>query len=446
MAKKPDLISTIAAIATAPGQGGIGVVRVSGKQTRQIAETLLGACPAPRHARYGDFLNDSGHPIDRGIALFFPGPHSYTGEDVLELQGHGGDAVLRLVLQRCLQLGARLAEPGEFTQRAWLNDKMDLAQAEAVADLIQASTVQAAQSAMRSLTGVFSQQVDELRDRLINLRMYIEACLDFPEEDIDFISQGKVAEKLQSIVETLQKLTVSAQQGRLLREGIHVVLIGRPNVGKSSLLNHLSGEDIAIVTPVAGTTRDTLRNEIQIEGVPIHIIDTAGLRESEDEVERQGMLRTWKAAENATLVLMLLDAREGMGMPDQTILDQLPPHLPVVRLFNKSDLLDTVPLAEGEDLYISAKTGLGMEALRRKLLQLAGWQAAGENTFAARERHLSALNRVGVELEVAQSRLSQPELLAEHLRISQESLNTITGEFSSDDLLGEIFSRFCIGK
>lgn len=445
MAKKPDPTTTIAAVATAPGQGGIGVVRVSGSLARQIAVTILGQCPSPRHAKYGDFWDKDHQPIDRGIALFFPGPHSYTGEDVLELQGHGGSAVLQLLLQRCLQLGACLAEPGEFTRRAWLNDKLDLAQAEAVADLIEAATTQAAQSAMRSLTGVFSREVQGLRDQLINLRMFIEACLDFPEEDIDFISQGKVAEKLQTITESLHGLIIRAQQGRLLREGMHVVLIGRPNVGKSSLLNQLSGEDVAIVTPVAGTTRDTLRSEIQIEGVPVHIIDTAGLRDSEDEIEREGMLRTWKAVENATAALLLMDARHGMDNADRQILERLPPQLPVLHIFNKMDLLEN-PVAPNKGLYISAKTGAGIEVLQKQLLQMAGWQAAGEGTFAARERHLLALQEVDEQLHMARTRLDQPELLAEHLRLAQEALNTITGEFSSDNLLGEIFSRFCIGK
>ena len=445
MAKKPNPTATIAAVATAPGQGGIGVVRVSGKQAKFLAEKILGCCPSPRTAKYTDFLDACQQPIDCGIALFFPGPNSYTGEDVLELQGHGGSAVSQMVLQRCLQLGARMAEPGEFTQRAWLNDKLDLAQAEAVADLIEASTAQAAKSAMRSLAGVFSQKVHELRDRLIDLRLFIEACLDFPEEDIDFISHGRVAEKLLSVTQALHALSANAQQGRLLRDGIRVVLIGRPNVGKSSLLNQLYGEDVAIVTPVAGTTRDTLRNEIQIEGVPVHVIDTAGLRDSEDEVEREGMLRTWKAVENATVALLLMDARSGMDVADQQILGRLPAGLPVVWVFNKADLLQSIT-ADEQGLFISAKTGKGLDVLRARLLEIAGWQAAGEGLFAARERHLLALQEVSEQLVQAQGKLLQPELLAEHLRLAQESLNKITGEFSSDDLLGEIFSRFCIGK
>ncbi len=449
-ATKPDLHETIAAVATAPGRGGIGVVRVSGSLAQAIAQAILGGCPAPRHAHYGDFLDADGDLIDRGIALFFPNPHSYTGEDVLELQGHGGTAVLQRLLQRCLALGARLAAPGEFTQRAWMNDKLDLAQAEAVADLIEASTAQAASSAMRSLAGVFSQHIHQLRDELINLRMYVEACLDFPEEDIDFISRGRVEEKLQAIAAELQLVFDGARQGRLLREGIHVVLIGQPNVGKSSLLNKLSGEDIAIVTPVAGTTRDTLKNEIQIGGVPLHIIDTAGLRETEDEVERHGIARTWKAVENATLALLLLDAQQGMRAQDQQILEKLPAGIPLLKVFNKIDLAG---LASGQvedvgsnSLYISAKTGDGIPALRQYLLQAAGWHATGEGVFAARERHLLALAEVRNCLGRAEENLAQPELLAEELRLAQESLNSITGEFTNEDLLGEIFSRFCIGK
>lgn len=449
MPKKPDT-DTIAAVATASGRGGIGVVRVSGGLVQTIALAVLGVCPPPRHAQYSDFLNADGNLIDRGIALFFPNPHSYTGEDVLELQGHGGTAVLQQLLQCCLQLGARLAAPGEFTQRAWLNDKLDLAQAEAVADLIEASTAQAAQSAMRSLAGVFSQHIHQLRDQLVNLRMYVEACLDFPEEDIDFISQGRVQEKLAGIVTELMAVFDGAKQGRLLREGLHVVLIGQPNVGKSSLLNKLSGEEIAIVTPVAGTTRDTLRNEIQIEGVPLHIIDTAGLRETDDEVEQHGIVRTWKAVENATLALLLLDTQRGIDAQDIEIIEKLPKTIPLVKVFNKIDVVGMTPRQiecdGGTDIYISAKTGEGINGLRQYLLKVAGWHTMSEGIFAARERHLLALEAVRACLERAENNLMQPELLADELRQAQESLNSITGEFTNDDLLGEIFSRFCIGK
>lgn len=447
MAAKPD---AIAAIATAPGRGGIGVVRVSGTGLQGFAQAILGHCPPPRHAAYLDFNDADGSVIDRGIALFFPAPNSYTGEDVLELQGHGGTAVMQQLLQRCLDLGARLAEPGEFTRRAWLNDKLDLAQAEAVADLIEASTAQAAQSAMRSLAGEFSARIHSLRDQLINLRMYVEACLDFPEEDIDFITEGGVAEKLAGVAEELQAVFDGARQGNLLREGIHVVLIGQPNVGKSSLMNQLAGEEVAIVTSIAGTTRDTIKNEIQINGVPLHIIDTAGLRETEDEVEQHGIARTWRAAESAQIALILVDAAHGIGEAEKSILARLRTVGHQVWVHNKIDLSQSQPRVETHDelthLFLSAKTGAGIDLLREHLLKLAGWQAGGEGVFMARERHLRALTRVEGCLQNAAANLRQPELLAEELRLGQESLNEITGEFTSDDLLGEVFGRFCIGK
>ena len=441
---------TIAAVATAPGRGGIGVVRVSGSLASSIAQAVLGTIPPARIASFKEFKDSNGALIDQGIAIYFPHPHSYTGEDVLELQGHGGSAVMQRLLQCCLNLGARLANPGEFTQRAWLNDKLDLAQAEAVADLIEASTAEAAQSAVRSLSGVFSEYIRDLRQQLIDLRMYIEACLDFPEEDIDFISQGKVSEKLEQISSRLDAVFASASQGRLLREGLHVVLIGQPNVGKSSLLNQLSGEDIAIVTPVAGTTRDTLRNTIQIAGIPLHIIDTAGLRDTEDEVENQGILRTWKALETADIALLLVEASVGRNSNDEQILSKLPASLPLLQILNKSDLFDEPARKEERNgvvsIHLSAKTGEGLELLREHLLQFCGWQVATEGTFAARERHLQALTKVKGCLARARYNMQSPELIAEELRAAQEALNSITGEFTNDDLLGEIFSRFCIGK
>lgn len=447
MAAKPDVI---AAVATAPGRGGIGVVRVSGAALEFMAQAILGRCPAPRHATYLEFIDGDCSIIDRGIAIYFPAPHSYTGEDVLEFQGHGGPAVLQRLLQRCLDLGARVAEPGEFTRRAWLNDKLDLAQAEAVADLIDASTKEAAQSAMRSLTGEFSARIHALRDKLVDLRMYVEACLDFPEEDIDFISQGGVAQKLNAIGTELQAVLNQARQGNLLREGIHVVLIGQPNVGKSSLMNQLAGEDVAIVTPVAGTTRDTIRSAIQINGVPLHLIDTAGLRETDDEVERHGIARTWQAAESAHIALILVDAAHGIGAAEKSILERLERVSHQVWVHNKIDLGASEPGLYEMDgqthLFISAKTGAGVDLLRMLLLRLAGWQAGGEGVFMARERHLRAMAKVASALDGARANLLQPELLAEDLRTGQTSLNEITGEFTSDDLLGEIFSRFCIGK
>lgn len=447
---------TIAAIATAPGAGGIGVVRVSGGACRHIAMHILGACPAARHAAYLAFRDTDANLIDRGIAIYYAAPHSYTGEDVLELQAHGGTALMQLLLARCLELGARQAEPGEFTRRAYLNDKIDLAQAEAVADVISAATVEAARSAMRSLSGEFSLRIHTLLNQLINLRMYIEACLDFPEEEIDFITQGKVAEKLDSITQELLSVFFSARQGHLLSEGIHVVLVGQPNVGKSSLMNQLAGEEIAIVTPIAGTTRDTLKNEIQINGVPLHIVDTAGLRESVDEIEQQGMVRTWRALEKANIALLLVDAAHGIAEAEKSILAKLPAVLPKIWVHNKIDLSQKATKTEenprleeyaGEThIYLSAKTGAGLHLLREHLLKIAGWQPVGEGSFMARSRHLQALKKVEQHLLVAKLLMNQPELLAEELRISQESLATITGEFSPDDLLGEIFSKFCIGK
>lgn len=446
---RPDE-GTIAAIATAPGRGGIGVVRVSGRMVPEIALAVLGKCPAPRYAAYLDFLDVDGSSIDRGIAIYFSSPNSYTGEDVLELQGHGGTAVMQRLLRRCLDLGARLAEPGEFTRRAYINDKLDLAQAEAVADLIEASTEQAAQSAMRSLKGEFSAHIHLLRDRLINLRMYVEACLDFPEEDIDFITEGDVAGKLAEIAEELNRISASAKQGNLLREGIQVVLIGQPNVGKSSLMNQLAGEDVAIVTPIAGTTRDTIRSEIQIEGVPVHIIDTAGLRETEDEVEIQGIARTWRAAESAYIALILVDAAHGIRNIEKSILDRLKAIPHQVWIHNKIDLAQTQPQVLGEagqtHIYLSAKTGEGISLLRKYLLEVVGWQAGGEGVYMARERHLRSLSEVEMCLMRAKDHLVQAELLAEELKLAQEALNEITGEFTSDDLLGEIFGNFCIGK
>ena len=441
---------TIAAIATAPGSGGIGVVRVSGPASHAIAADVLGHCPPPRHAAYLPFKDADGNLIDRGIAIYYVSPHSYTGEDVLELQAHGGPALMQLLLQRCLALGARQAEPGEFTRRAFLNDKLDLAQAEAVADVISAATAEAARSAVRSLAGEFSQRIHSLRDRLIDLRMFVEACLDFPEEDIDFISQGGVAGKLALIVTELQSVFAGAKQGNLLREGIQVVLVGQPNVGKSSLMNQLAGEEVAIVTSVAGTTRDTIKSAIQINGVPLHIIDTAGLRETSDEVEQHGIARTWRALENAHAALLLVDAAHGITETEKSILTRLRADLPKLWIHNKIDLTNE-PAAcverQGEKhIHLSARTGEGMELLRGELLNIAGWQPGGEGVFMARARHLEALQSVAENLSRSGDLLGQPELLAEELRQAQEALNTITGEFTPDDLLGEIFSRFCIGK
>jgi len=444
MRPKRQRDDTISAIATAPGRGGIGVVRVSGPLVTDIAHGILGKLPEARMAHLANFLDSQGETIDQGIALYFSAPNSFTGEAVLELQGHGGPAVMQNVLNRCLELGARLAQPGEFTQRAYLNDKLDLAQAESVADLIDAATSQAAKSAMRSLQGEFSKQIHALVETLINLRMLVESTLDFPEEELDFLQAAHAKEKLSNLSAELQTLLNRAKQGCLLREGLHVVLIGQPNVGKSSLLNRLAGDEIAIVTPVAGTTRDTVRQEIQLQGIPLHIIDTAGLRETSDSVEQIGIARTWQAIEKADMALVLIDAVHGLREEDKTILGRLPANMPVVHVFNKADLLVQIP--SDEKLYISAKTGLGIEALQQHILELAGWRQTGENAFMARERHVRALQQAHACLQNADQNWDQLELMAEELTLAQKALSGITGEFTADDLLGEIFSRFCIGK
>ena len=445
-----DYKDTIAAIATASGAGGIGVVRVSGPLSQAIANRILGHCPTPRHAAYLPFLDENQQLIDRGIAIFYPNPNSYTGEDVLELQAHGGTALMQLILARCIALGARQAEPGEFTRRAYLNDKMDLAQAEAVADVINASTIEAARSAVRSLSGEFSNSINQVLAKLVNLRMYVEACLDFPEEEIDFITQGKVSEKLADVARELNMVFAKAKQGSLLREGIHVVLIGQPNVGKSSLMNALAGEEVAIVTAIAGTTRDTIKSAIQIQGVPLHIVDTAGLRETEDEVEKSGILRTWRATETADIALLLIDTAHGITEVEKSILDRLPQEIAKIWVHNKIDVSRETPEIHETDIethiYLSAKTGQGLDLLKTQLLKQVGYQAIGEGAFMARARHLQALTQVSQHLQNASLQINSAELVAEELRLAQESLSNITGEFTPDDLLGEIFSKFCIGK
>lgn len=445
----------IAAIATPPGRGGIGVIRVSGKNLHSIAKAILGSIPHPRNVHLSHFLDENGHSIDQGIAIYYPSPHSYTGEDVLELQGHGGPAVINLLLSRCLQLGARLAEPGEFTLRAFLNNKLDLVQAESVADLIDASTIGAARCAMRSLQGEFSATIQALVRALIDLRMLVEATLDFPEEEIDFLESAHAATQLQIIREKLERVLLSSRQGSLLQEGVKVVLVGQPNVGKSSLMNRLSGDEVAIVTEIPGTTRDTIQQLIQIEGIPVHIIDTAGLRDTTDIVEKSGIARTHAAIEKADLALLLIDSRYGLTDADQQILQSLPADLPLLTIFNKIDLLSESTRIEQKSgkpiVYLSAKTGAGLELLRMKILEMIGWQSniAGEGMFMARQRHLQALNKARMHLDNAFPWVEsggQLELLAEELRLAQLALSSITGEFTADDLLGEIFSRFCIGK
>lgn len=444
----------IVAIATAPGRGGIGVVRVSGPDLSSLVRRLFGRALTPRHAHYLPFNAEDGETLDQGIALYFRAPQSYTGEDVLELQGHGGPAVMRRILDRCLQAGAdlglRLAEPGEFTRRAFLNDRMDLAQAEAVADLIDASSVAAARGAMASLSGEFSAQVNALSDRIIHLRMLVEATLDFPEEEIDFLEKYQARPTLEALAGDLAALIAQARQGVILREGLHVVLAGQPNVGKSSLLNALAGDDIAIVTPIAGTTRDKVVQEIHIDGVPLHIVDTAGLRETEDTVESIGIARSWKAIESADVILHLQDATQPADALDAQITARLPARTPVLNVFNKVDLL-TQPFVGGPDqLGISARKDIGLDTLRQRLLALAGWNPGAESPWLARERHVRALQDAADHLEAATEHAAQDDrvldLFAEELRLAHDSLTSITGRFTSDDLLGEIFSSFCIGK
>lgn len=441
---------TIAAIATASGAGGIGVVRVSGPLSHQVATHILGQCPAPRHAAYLDFKQANGDLIDRGIAIYYPGPNSYTGESVLELQGHGGTALMQILLARCIELGVRQALPGEFTRRAYLNEKLDLAQAEAVADVINAATVEAAKSAIRSLSGEFSETVNQLLVQLVELRMFVEACLDFPEEEIDFITQGRVAEKITRNQQALDDIFNKAKQGVLLRDGINVVLIGQPNVGKSSLMNALSGEEVAIVTPVAGTTRDAIKSVIQINGVPLHVVDTAGLRDTDDEVEKIGIERTYRATESAHIALLLIDAARGIGNEEKSILGALPQEITKIWVHNKIDVSnEPARVLENNNethIYLSAKTGEGLVLLKDQLLALVGYQQNAEGVFMARARHLEALKRVKQHLQVASKEINAAELVAEELRLSQEALSSITGEFTPDDLLGEIFSKFCIGK
>ncbi len=474
----------IAAIATAPGRGAVGIVRVFGPGLGPLMRALCGKALKPREATYLPFRDAAGQPIDQGLALYFPAPHSYTGEDVLELQAHGGPVVLQLLLARCLEaaaapdaasgrpvlVGLRLAQPGEFTERAFLNDKIDLAQAEAIADLIDASTEAAARSASRSLAGAFSQEIHALRDALVHLRMLVEATLDFPEEEIDFLRKADAHGQLSNLQQTLAGVMRRASQGALLREGIKVVIAGQPNAGKSSLLNALAGAELAIVTPIAGTTRDKVQQTIQIEGVPLHVIDTAGLRESDDEVEKIGIARAWDEIAAADAVLFLHDLSRAEtpeyaaadALIAGTIAQKLPASVPVIDVWNKIDRVafvrgEAAAAAAGQGgerghpaVRLSARTGEGLDALRRLLLEVAGWQAAPEGLYIARARHIAALQAVDGHLMEAAAQLHAAgpalDLLAEELRLAQNALNAITGEFTSDDLLGVIFSSFCIGK
>ena len=436
---------TIAAIATPAGRGGIGIVRVSGPGARTVAAAVTGTLPAPRLATHADFRSADGSLIDQGIALFFAAPHSYTGEDVLELQGHGGPLVMQQLLRRCCELGARIAQPGEFTRRAFLNERIDLAQAESVADLIDAASEEAARSAARSLAGEFSRRVDAISEAIMELRMHVEACIDFPEEEIDVAARSEQAARLRAVREGLEALLAEARQGAILRDGLTVVLAGKPNVGKSSLLNRLAGDDVAIVTAIPGTTRDYVRATIALEGVPIHLVDTAGLRETSDEVERIGVERTWKAIEGAGAAIFVESAVDGDSR-DPSMLERFPGSVPRLRAMNKIDLAAAPIDPEPGVLQVSAKTGAGIDALRQWLLGAAGWAPHGEGLFLARQRHLDALEEALRYVVNAEMSIQAFDLMAEELRLAQRALGRITGEVSADELLGQIFSRFCIGK
>jgi tRNA modification GTPase len=441
---------TIAAVATAPGRGGIGVLRLSGPQAPEIARKILGRLPKPRHASLCKARDARGDVLDQGIALYFPAPHSYTGEHVLEFHGHGGPVVMQTLLEAFVDAGARIAEPGEYTKRAFLGGRLDLAQAEAVADLIDASSRAAARSALRSLSGEFSAAVERLVGGLTELRALTEAMLDFPEEEVDALHRDDAHERLAGLRAALDEVHAKSRQGSLLRSGIHLVIAGRPNVGKSSLMNRLAGEERAIVTAIPGTTRDALREPIQIEGVPIVLVDTAGLRDSRDEVERLGIERTWRELEGADVVLVVFDAAAGAGAEDRAWLKKLPPEGHRIHIYNKVDLLPGnqagARAGEPQEIWLSAKTGAGLAELRGAILLAAGWHAAGESVFLARARHLRALARAKAHLETASAQQAQWEFFAEELRLAQEALGEISGRVGADELLGEIFAKFCIGK
>jgi tRNA modification GTPase len=445
--------STIVAVSTAPGVGGIGVVRLSGPKALEIAQGLCSRKITPRYAGFHSFIHSDTSTIDQGIVLYFPTPNSFTGEDIIEFQAHGSPIVLQKIVNACVEKGAIIAEPGEFTKRAYLNNKIDLMQAEAVIDLINASTETAAKSAINSLSGKFSFIINDLLKNLIELRMYVEACLDFPEEEIDFITQGNVSDKINKLHITIQDIIKSSQQGKLLREGINIVLVGQPNVGKSSLLNQLLGEERAIVTEIAGTTRDSISTHILLRGIPVHIVDTAGLRKTDDLVETMGIRKTWQSLEKAHIALFLVEAGKGITQYEKTILERLPSDTRKIWIFNKIDLLKSksksVETPDGTHVYLSAKTGDGIELLINQIFDNTAMPSNvddNQNIFMARNRHLEALGRVKGALTNAALNINAAEIVAEELTQAQQALSSITGEFSSDDLLGEIFSQFCIGK
>ncbi len=443
-----NTVDTIAAIATSSGRGGVGIIRISGPSVRDMAAGILGSLPNPFKASHRLFKDAHQETLDDGVAIFFPSPNSFTGEDVLELQGHGGQIVLDMVLKRCLELGARIAKPGEFSERAFLNDKLDLTQAEAIADLIDSGSEQAARSALRSLQGDFSSSIESLLIKMIEMRVYVEAALDFPEEEIDFLADEKVLLRLQIIKDQLTEITYKAKQGSLLRSGLNLVIIGEPNAGKSSLLNALSGNDTAIVTDIAGTTRDVLHESINLDGMPLHLVDTAGLRDSDDPVEKIGIERAWNAIEKADIAVLLLgDTR--LSTKSDEIVKKLPESLPLIVVQNKIDLNSKDAGKDGDIINISAKYNLGIDILKEELKEKMGYQTNNEGIFIARRRHLQALDRTQQFVDNAEMQLLEfnaGELMAEELRLAQDELSQITGKFTSDDLLGEIFSSFCIGK
>jgi tRNA modification GTPase len=447
-----DASATIAAIATPPGTGGVGIIRLSGSAATKIASRLAGSVPKPRYAGFRQFKDNQQQTLDEGLLIFFPGPNSFTGEDVVEIQGHGGNVVMNLLLSRCVELGAVLAKPGEFSERAFHNNRLDLAQAEAISDLITSGSSQAARAAVRSLQGEFSAQTQALVEELIQLRMYVEAAIDFPDEEVDFLSDGHIANALVEIRSQFEHVSSHAKQGKIMRDGMTVVLAGQPNVGKSSLLNCLTGEDTAIVTHIPGTTRDVLREQINIDGMPLHIIDTAGLRDSDDQVEQEGMRRAHVEIAKADRLLLLVDIRKGLGHVDKELIENLPAGLELTLVRNKADLADyNIPAVSGVDdvIDISAKQQLGISQLREHLKAVMGFEPQTEGVFMARQRHLDALRNARQHLENSVEQLHEyaaGELVAEELRLSQAFLSEITGEFTSDDLLGRIFSSFCIGK